>query len=76
MVDTSLKQTLSAATVSVMSRSDFSFAGFIMTDKKGIFEIRSLNMGDFFLIASFTGYENFILNFSVSKEKKQLMQAN
>ncbi len=70
LVDTALKQSLSAATVSVMSRSDSSFAGFIMTDKKGMFEIRSLNMGDYFLMASYTGYENFILNFSVSKEKR------
>ncbi len=70
LVDTALKQSLSAATVSVMSRNDSSFAGFIMTDKKGMFEIRSLSMGDYFLMASYTGYENFILNFSISKEKK------
>lgn len=70
LIDTSLTQPLSAATVSIMSSSDSSFAGFIMTDKKGMFEIRSLSMGNYFLTASFTGYENFILNFSISKEKK------
>src|SRR6185436_18092084 len=70
LIDTTLKQPLSSATISVMNELDSSFAGFIMSDKKGAFEIRSLNMGDYFIMISFTGYENFKLGFSLSKERR------
>ena len=69
LTDTALKQPMSSATVSVMKRADSSFAGYMVTDKGGVFEIKNLSMGNYFFLVSYTGYENYKMNFSLTKEK-------
>jgi hypothetical protein len=68
--DSSLKQNLSSATASVIKKSDSSFAGFSIADKKGFFEIYGLNYGEYILTVSYNGYENLQKLVSVSKEHK------
>jgi Outer membrane protein beta-barrel family/CarboxypepD_reg-like domain len=70
LIDTIAKLSLSEATVSVMLLKDSSLASFIISDKKGIFEIPNLDAGDYLLMISYTGYENFQKKFSITTEKK------
>ena len=70
LTDTALKQPMSSATVSIMKQVDSSFAGYVVSDKTGMFEIKNLNLGNYFILVSFMGYENYKMNFSLTKEKK------
>jgi len=67
---TTAKQPLSEATVSVMFVKDSSLVSFSLSDKKGNFEITNLDAGDYLLMISFTGFENFKKPFSITAEKK------
>jgi len=70
LIDTTAKQLLSEATVSVMLLKDSSLVSFILSDKKGSFEITNLDAGNYLLMISYTGYENFKKPFSITTEKK------
>jgi hypothetical protein len=70
LVDTTAKQPLSDATISVMLVKDSSLVSFTLSDKKGIFQVTNLDAGDYLLIISYTGYENFKKTFSITAEKK------
>lgn len=70
LIDTSGKQPLSEATVSVMLVKDSSLVSFSLSDKKGNFEITNLDAGNYLLTISYTGYENFKKQFTVTAEKK------
>src|SRR6187399_2708746 len=70
LVDTTAKQTLSEATVSVMLVKDSSLVSFSLSDKKGSFEITNLDTGNYLMMISYTGYENFQKPFSITTEKK------
>jgi len=68
--DTTAKQPLSEATVSVMLVKDSSLVSFSLSDKKGNFEITNLDTGIYSLLISYTGYENFKKQFSITTENK------
>lgn len=70
LVDTAARQSLTDVTVSVMRTKDSFLVHFTLSDKKGVFEIKNLEAGNYLLIGSFTGYQNFKKTFSVSAEKK------
>src|SRR2546423_616039 len=70
LVDTSAKQPLSEATVSVINAKDSSLVSYTLTNKQGIFEIEQLDAGDYKLFVSFKGYQPFKKNFSISVDKK------
>jgi hypothetical protein len=70
LTDTTAKQPLSEATVSVMLVKDSSLVSFSLSDKKGNFEISDLDAGNYLLLISYTGYENFKRPFSITAEKK------
>jgi uncharacterized surface anchored protein len=70
LIDTTAKQPLSEATVSVMLVKDSSLVSFSVSDKKGSFEITNLDAGNYLLMISYTGYENFKKEFSITAEKK------
>lgn len=72
LVDTAAKQSLSEATVSLIMAKDSSLVSFTLSDKKGVFEIKNLDAGDYLLIVSFTGYENFKKAFSLSALNKEI----
>ena len=70
LVDTTAKQPLSEATVSVILIKDSLLVSFSLSDKKGIFEIKNLDAGTYLLMISFTSYETYTKPFSVTEEKK------
>ena len=70
LTDTTAKQPLAEATISVMLVKDSSLVSFTLSDKKGIFQITNLDAGDYLLIISYTGFENFKKPFSITAEKK------
>ncbi|HEV8273459.1 MAG TPA: outer membrane beta-barrel family protein [Chitinophagaceae bacterium] len=72
LLDTAGKQPLSEATVSVMLVKDSSLVSFSLSDKKGNFEITNLDAGNYLLMVSYTGYENFKKPFSITAEKKTM----
>jgi hypothetical protein len=70
LIDSAAKQPLSEATVSVMLVKDSSLVSFTLSDKKGNFEITNLDAGNYLLMISYTGYENFKKQFSITAGKK------
>lgn len=70
LIDSTAKQPLSEATVSVMLVKDSSLVSFSLSDKKGNFEITNLDAGNYLLMISYSGYENFKKSFSITTEKK------
>ncbi len=66
IVDTSGKQSLAAATVSVMPKGDSSAAQFVVTNKQGSFMVRNLGAGEYRLVISFEGYQPIFKSFSLS----------
>src|SRR5258705_1460035 len=70
LVDTSAKLGLGDATVSVISLKDSSLVSFTLSDKKGLFEIKDLETGDYRLSVSFLGYQPLKKNFSITAAKK------
>ncbi len=73
IVDTSGKQDLSQATVSVTPISgDSTDIQFSTTDKKGSFLIKNLPAGSYHLLISFEGYSHIRKNFTVSATAKDV----
>jgi hypothetical protein len=70
LVDTSAKQGLGDATVSVINLKDSSLVSFTLSDKKGLFEIKDLEPGNYGLSVSFLGYQQLKKNFSITTAKK------
>jgi hypothetical protein len=70
LIDTTARLPLSEATVSVMLIKDSSLVSFSLSDKKGSFEITNLDAGNYLLMISYTGYENFKKEFSITAERK------
>src|SRR6478752_8284605 len=63
-------QLLSNATISVLQKKDSSLVGYTISDAKGSFELKNLSIGDYQLFISFTGYEVYKKNFSISAVKR------
>lgn len=70
LVDTTAKQPLPEATISIMSAKDSSLISFALSDSKGIFQITNLEAGDYFLMISYTSYETYRRTFSIKPENK------
>ena len=72
IVDTSGKQSLGDASVSVLGVIDSVQKAFTVTDKQGNFSIKNLPAGHYRLLISFLGYERVNRRFSIMPEKKDL----
>ena len=72
LVDTAAKQGLSDATVSVISSKDSSLITFTLSVKSGVFEIKSLEPGQYRLLVSFQGYQTLKKDFEISANKKNI----
>ena len=72
LTDTTTKQPLSDATVSLLSAKDSSLVTYSLSDKKGFFEIKNLDKGTYQLLISFTGFEPFKKSFSILPDKKSI----
>ena len=69
LIDTSSKQILSDATISVIDTKDSSLITYTLSDKSGAFEIKNIDTGKFRLLISLQGYEAFKKEFSITSEK-------
>src|SRR5215813_8475820 len=72
IVNTTGKQNLSDASVSLMHAADSSVEAFAVTNKEGAFVFKSLPADSYRLIITFQGYERVVRRFSVSTEKKDI----
>ncbi len=70
LTDSTGKQPLNGATVSVLLTKDSSLATFTLSNKQGVFEIKGLEQGSYQLVISFQGYETLKKNFSITPEAK------
>src|SRR5258706_12789533 len=65
---TGKQQLLSDATVSATPDADTNAAQFVVTSKKGAFQVRNLNPGKYHLLVSFEGYEHLSRTFFISAD--------
>jgi hypothetical protein len=70
--DSTAKQTLADATVSVLNSKDSTPVTFAITDKGGSFQIKNLDSGAYDLLVSFQGYRSVRKSFSISKEAQDV----
>lgn len=76
LVDTTAKQTIADATVSVLNAKDSSLVTFTLSNKQGVFEIKGLIAGDYRLIITSKGYEEIKKNISVTSSAKDIDLGN
>ncbi|MBS1597179.1 MAG: TonB-dependent receptor [Bacteroidetes bacterium] len=70
IIDTTGKQNLSQASVSILHVADSSVEAFTVTNKDGVFIFKNLPADNYRLIITFQGYQRIVRRFSVSAEKK------
>src|SRR5580658_5702 len=72
IADTSAKQMLADATVSVTPESDTTDTEYTVADKNGNFGFRNLNPGNYHLMITFEGYRHIIKKFTISAATKDI----
>src|ERR1051326_679794 len=72
LVDTSARQMLADATISVLSRTDSSLVSYALSNKQGQFEIKELDSGSYRILVSFQGYQPFDKNFSITPTRRSV----
>lgn len=70
LVDSTTKQPISDATISVMNAKDSSLATFTLTGKLGTFEVKGLAEASYKLIISHRSYDPFSRSFTISATQK------
>ncbi len=76
LVDSTSKQPISDATVSVMNAKDSSLATFTLTNKTGAFEVKGLAEANYYLIISHKSYDPFSKPFTISATEKSIDLGN
>jgi hypothetical protein len=72
LIDTSAKQTLADATITILDAKDSSLVSFARSDKSGNFTIKGLDIAKYRLLVTHVGYRNINKNFIVSNEAKEI----
>ena len=72
LIDTSARQMLATATVSVLNRTDSSLVSYTLSNKQGQFEIKELDTGSYRILVSFQGYQPFDKNFSITPTRRSV----
>ncbi len=72
LVDTTAKQPIADATVSVLNAKDSSLATFTLSNKLGVFEVKGLVAGDYRLVITSKGYEEIKKKVTITETEKQL----
>src|SRR5580698_2267444 len=72
IADTSAKQMLADATVSVTPESDTTDTQYTIADKNGNFSFRNLSPGNYHLLITFEGYRHIIRRFTISATAKDI----
>lgn len=76
LVDTTAKQPISDATVSVLNAKDSSLATFTLSNKQGIFEIKGLASGSYRVVISSKGYMEFKQTVTLTETNKTVEFGN
>jgi Outer membrane protein beta-barrel family/Carboxypeptidase regulatory-like domain len=66
VTDSTGKQNLAQASVTILSSTDSSIRHFAVTDNEGFFQIRNLSAGNYRLVVSFEGFEPIKKRFSIT----------
>ncbi len=72
LIDTSAKQPVSEATVSVINTKDSSLATFTLSNKQGVFEIKDLEEGTYQLVITHLGFETIKKTISIIPSAKTI----
>src|SRR5882762_1048659 len=72
LMDTSARQPVSNATVTVMDAKDSSLIAFSRTEQNGKFTIKGLGNGKFRLLITHVGYRNVSRNFILSDSIREI----
>ena len=72
LVDTTAKQPIADATVSVLNAKDSSLATFTLSNKQGVFEVKGLVAGDYRLVITSKGYEEIKKKITLTETAKQI----
>ena len=70
LVDTTAKQPISDATVSILNAKDSSLATFTLSNKLGVFEVKGLATGDYRVVISSKGYMEFKQSVTLTETNK------
>ncbi len=76
LVDTTAKQAIADATVSVLNAKDSSLATFTLSNKQGVFEVKGLVAGDYRLVISSKGYEEIKKKVTITETEKLIDLGN
>lgn len=72
LTDTSAKQPVLDATVSVKDLKDSTLVSYTLSDKKGNFEIKSLIAGNYELTVTHLGHQPLVKNFNITADNKNI----
>ncbi|MEP6673530.1 MAG: outer membrane beta-barrel protein [Ferruginibacter sp.] len=72
LTDTASRQSLAGATVSVIFIKDSAMAAYLLSDKKGMFEIGNLANDSYKLIITFQGYQSYQKRFSINATRQSI----
>src|ERR1700744_5212561 len=72
LMDSSAKQPMENATVSVTAESDTANQDFVIADKHGAFQFKSLPQGDYRLLITFEGFSHISRKFTVDATHKDI----
>ncbi|HEY1871919.1 MAG TPA: carboxypeptidase-like regulatory domain-containing protein, partial [Chitinophagaceae bacterium] len=72
LIDTTSKQFLQQATVSIVNFSDSSLVSYTLSDKEGTFEIKDIDPGNYRLVISFNGYETIRKKISITSTQNSI----
>ena len=71
-IDTTVKQSVTDVTVTILLASDSSLITFGRSNKLGSFNIQYLDPGKYRLLATHVAYRNYSKNFEITSEKKEI----
>ena len=69
VADSTNLQHLANSTITLSGSSDSSEVAFAIADKKGMFEIKNIEKGDYLLGISYTGYKEEIINIHITADQ-------
>ena len=72
VVDSSVKQNLADATISVLDPKDSTPVSYTISDKTGSFQIKNLDTGLYRIVVSYAGYRSFNKTFTITKAVPQV----
>ena len=72
LMDTTAKQVITDATVSLLAVKDSSLATFALSDKQGQFQLKEISDGDYRLVITHGGYTEYKKNISITSTDKAI----